>query len=163
MTLPPFETEAFYAEYEFTAPHLLSVSDCETLSVKALLELAGCDPAQLLNLKLGYTESQGGASLRKAIAGTYADVTLDEVLVLGAPVEGIYLAMQTLLDPGDEAIVLTPNLCDEGDYAVWRFRHDADIGQSSVTDFTGLCRGSDARSCVLGGVGGLARAVHRKG
>ncbi len=108
MPLPTFETEAFYAEHEFTAPHLLSVSDCETLSVRALLELAGRDPAELLNLELGYTESQGSPSLRTAIAGTYTNVAPDEVLVLGAPIEGIYLAMQTLLGPDDEVIVLTP-------------------------------------------------------
>ena len=106
--LPPFETERFYAQYEFSAPYPLSVSDCETLSVRALLELAGQRLDDLGKLRLGYTESQGNPELRQAIAETYKDVAADEVIVLATPIEGIYLTFRTLLEPGDEAIVLTP-------------------------------------------------------
>ena len=38
----------------------------------------------------------------------HGNVSADDVIVLGTPVEGIYLAARALLDPGDEVIVLTP-------------------------------------------------------
>ena len=106
--LPSFETEHFYAQYEFSAPYPLSVSDCETLSIQELLELAGLSLENLGGLRLGYTESQGNPDLRQAIAATYEDVSADEVMVLATPIEGIYLTFRTLLEPGDEAVVLTP-------------------------------------------------------
>ena len=106
--LPPFETEHFYAQYEFSSPYPLSVSDCETLSVRELLALAGQSLEDLGGLELGYTESQGNPALRQAIADTYENVSADEVIVLATPIEGIYLTFRTLLQPEDEVIVLTP-------------------------------------------------------
>lgn len=108
MKLPPFKTEAFYAQYEFSAPHLLSVSDCETLSISQLLELAGRALEELAGLELGYTESQGKPSLRAAIASTYTGVLAEDVLVLATPIEGIYIGMRALLEPDDEVIALLP-------------------------------------------------------
>ena len=108
MKIAPFATEQFYALYEFNTPHLLSVSDCETVTVGELLRIAGTSLDDLSALRLGYTESQGHPDLRAAIASTYERVSADEVVVLTSPVEGIYLTMQALLDPGDEAIVLMP-------------------------------------------------------
>ena len=106
--LPPFETEHFYAQYEFSSPYPLSVSDCETVSVQALLELAGQNLEDLGRLRLGYTESQGSPELRQAIAETYENVSANEIIVLATPIEGIYLTFRTLLEPKDEVIVLTP-------------------------------------------------------
>jgi len=108
MKIAPFATEHFFSRYEFSTPHLLSVSDCETTTVEELLDVAGLSLKDLGTLRLGYTESQGHPSLRAAIAGTYAHVSADEVVVLTSPVEGIYLTMRTLLEPGDEAVVLMP-------------------------------------------------------
>ncbi|MDX1615722.1 MAG: pyridoxal phosphate-dependent aminotransferase [Candidatus Promineifilaceae bacterium] len=108
MDIQPFATEHYYAEYEFTAPHLLSASDCESLTVGELLELSELDSEALSTLSLGYTESQGHPDLRVAVAQTYNSIRAEEVVVLTAPVEGIYLAMRALLEPGDEVIVLVP-------------------------------------------------------
>ena len=108
MKIQPFDTEHFFAQYEFSAPHLLAVSDCESMSVSELLELANVSLDGFGELELGYTESQGNPSLRRAIALSYQDVAADDIVVLGSPIEGIYLTMRTLLDPDDEAIVLTP-------------------------------------------------------
>lgn len=108
MHVEPFATEIFFSRYEFTTPHLLCASDCETMSVGELLRLAGADAQALLELRLGYTESAGHPALRAAIAATYEHVSPDEVLVLGAPEEGIYLTMRGLLEPGDHIVALTP-------------------------------------------------------
>jgi aspartate/methionine/tyrosine aminotransferase len=42
------------------------------------------------------------------IAGAYAGVKMEDVVVLGTPVEGIYLAARAVLNPGDEVVVLSP-------------------------------------------------------
>ena len=108
MKIVPFEIEHFFARYEFNTPYLLCASDCETVSVTELLAMSGRSEADLGELKLGYTESQGDPALREAIAGTYSGVSADEIVVLGSPEEGIYLAMRALLEPGDHVVVLTP-------------------------------------------------------
>ena len=108
MNIKPFATETFFARYEFSTPPILCASDCETLTTGELLRLAGLDTADLLGQRLGYTESQGDPALRAAIATLYERVAADDVVVLGAPEEGIYLTMRALLEPGDHVIALTP-------------------------------------------------------
>ena len=108
MTLPAFKTEHYYAQYEFSAEHLLSVSDCESMPVSELLALANTSLDALADTWLGYTESQGNPQLRQAVASQYRHVNADDVIVLATPIEGIYLTMRTLLQADDEAIVLTP-------------------------------------------------------
>lgn len=108
MKLQAFQTERFFAQYEFSAKHLLSVSDCETITVENLLELANMTLADLGHLALGYTESQGNPELREAIARTYQSISAEDVLVLGSPIEGLFISFQALLDKSNEAIILTP-------------------------------------------------------
>jgi aspartate/methionine/tyrosine aminotransferase len=108
MKIEPFATERFFAEYEFTVPHLLCASDCESMTVAELLELAGVGPDALGNVWLGYTESQGAPSLREQIAGLYRQVGPEHVITLAAPEEGIFIAMHALLEKGDEVVVLSP-------------------------------------------------------
>jgi aspartate/methionine/tyrosine aminotransferase len=106
--IKPFFTERFFAVHEFTAPYLLCPSDCESLTVDDLLQMAGVSWERLGRLWLGYTESQGAPALREAVAALYHDVRPEQVIGLAAPEEGIFLAMHALLEPGDEVVVLTP-------------------------------------------------------
>jgi aspartate/methionine/tyrosine aminotransferase len=108
MKIKPFHTERFFAIHEFTAPYLLCASDCESLTVDELLQLAGAPPASLGSLHLGYTETQGAPALRQQIADMYTRVDADQVIYLSAPEEGIFVTMHTLLEPGNEVIVLSP-------------------------------------------------------
>jgi aspartate/methionine/tyrosine aminotransferase len=108
MHIKPFGTERFFALHEFTAPYILCASDCESLTVDELLQLARASWESLGRLRLGYTESQGAPALRERIADLYPSVSADQVIGLSAPEEGIFLTMHALLEPGDEVIVLTP-------------------------------------------------------
>lgn len=108
MKIKPFLTEQFFAFYEFTASHILASSDCETISVAELLDLSGASLADLGSVQLGYTESQGHPEYRRLVAEMYESVGADDVVILTSPVEGIYLAMQTLLDASDEVVALSP-------------------------------------------------------
>ena len=108
MNIAPFETEHFYAKYEFNTPYQLCNSDCESVTIETLLEMADMSLEHFGQQALGYTESQGNPHLRELVATSYKTVKPDDVVVLGTPVEGIYLAARALLNPGDEVIVLTP-------------------------------------------------------
>ena len=108
MTLRPFQLERFYAEHEFSVPLQLSASDCETLSVGELLETVGASPPDLLDLRLGYTETRGAPSLREAIAEHYPGRGAQDVLVGNSPQELIYLAVHALVEPGDRVVVMRP-------------------------------------------------------
>ncbi len=109
MKIAPFEIELFFAQYEFSTPHILCASDCESMSVETLLTLADMSLAELGDLHLSYTESQGHPELRRLVAAQYGSgISADQVVMLGAPEEGIYLLMRALLEPGDHVVVLTP-------------------------------------------------------
>ncbi|MCL4560202.1 MAG: aminotransferase class I/II-fold pyridoxal phosphate-dependent enzyme [Chloroflexi bacterium] len=106
--LTPFALERFFARYEFSTPYLLSPSDCESLHLSEVLEMADTESAALWgNLSLGYTESPGHPVLRQEIAGLYETIQPVDTLV-AAPEECIFITMNTLLSPGDEVIVLHP-------------------------------------------------------
>ena len=104
----PFHLERYFAATEFTTPHLLAVSDCETRTVGELLDLEEGAEAGLRELRLGYTESEGGLALREAVASTYRELDPDDVLVHATPVEAIYTTMRALLGPGDRVVVQMP-------------------------------------------------------
>lgn len=108
MKIRPFQTERYFAEHEFSAPYLLCASDCESLTVDELLQLAGAYWDAVGKLRMGYTETQGAPTLRAAIADLYRSVDAGQVIGLGAPEEGIFLTMHALLEPDDEVVVLTP-------------------------------------------------------
>jgi aspartate/methionine/tyrosine aminotransferase len=106
--MQPFKLERYFAEYEFSAPFLISASDCEGLSLRELLALADDEARRLWDeLSLGYTESPGHPRLRQAIAGLYTTTGPDDVLV-AAPEEAIFIYMQTLLSAGDEVVAVAP-------------------------------------------------------
>ncbi|HJW91282.1 MAG TPA: aminotransferase class I/II-fold pyridoxal phosphate-dependent enzyme [Anaerolineales bacterium] len=108
MKIEPFKLERYFAEYEFKARYLLSPSDCESLSLAELLGLADAESLRLWEqLALGYTETAGHPLLREEIAGLYPGVGAEGVMV-AAPEEAIFIAMQTLLKPGEHAVALFP-------------------------------------------------------
>lgn len=108
MKLPPFELERYLAQYEFSAPHLLCCSDCESISVAELLALEPGAQERLLNMKLGYAEAPGDPALRESIARQYAGLAADDVLVHVGAQEAIFNAMNVLLEPGDHCVVHGP-------------------------------------------------------
>ncbi|WP_369926788.1 aminotransferase class I/II-fold pyridoxal phosphate-dependent enzyme [Xanthomonas sp. NCPPB 2632] len=108
--LPDFRLETYFSRWEFRARHNLAASDAQSMTLSALLELA--EPADRIafeSLSLGYTQTYGEPALREAIAATYEQRQAADVLCFAGAEEGIYVAMRVLLEPGDHAIVVTPN------------------------------------------------------
>jgi aspartate/methionine/tyrosine aminotransferase len=128
--LPPFRLERFFARHEFSAPHLLCVSDGESLSVAELLDLVPGAAEGLDRVRLGYTDSKGSPALRQAIAALYTTIDPDDVLVHVGAEEAIYTFMTAALAPGDTLAVTTPCYQSLSDIAttlscrVWPWRCD---------------------------------------
>lgn len=104
----PFRIERFFAQHEFTVPHLLGVSDCETRTVGDLLALEPGALDELMSLRLGYTESPGHPALRAAIADFLDGLSPDDVVVHNAGVEAVLTAALAVLERGDHAVVHHP-------------------------------------------------------
>jgi len=108
MQIKPFRIEQYFGKYEFTAKYLLSSSDAESRTIKELLDLEPGAHEGLLEHWCGYTESPGAPWLREAIAGVYNGIKSDDVLVVAAAEEGIFVLYHALVGPGDHVIVETP-------------------------------------------------------
>jgi aspartate/methionine/tyrosine aminotransferase len=107
-SLAPFRLERYFAEHEFDVPIHLCASDCESHSVDELLELEPGAMEDLLKLRLGYTESAGAPELRREIAGLYAELGAEDVLVHAGGEEVIWTLFAAGVGPGDRVAVHLP-------------------------------------------------------
>ncbi|MDO9546824.1 MAG: hypothetical protein Q7J07_08785 [Pelolinea sp.] len=108
MKINPFTLERYFTKYEFSAPYLLSCSDVEPLTLKELLAMADEETRMLWeNLSLGYTDSQGHPLLLEEISNLYTGISPDSIVEV-APEEGIFIAMNVLLEPQDHVITTFP-------------------------------------------------------
>jgi aspartate/methionine/tyrosine aminotransferase len=129
----PFAIERYFAAHEFTTPHLLGVSDCETCSVGDLLSLEAGALERFLALELGYTRSEGHHALRAAVAASMPGLDADHVLVHAAGVEVLLTVALAVLEPGDHAVVHHPGYQAQRTAAaiagarvsLWRARREA--------------------------------------
>lgn len=108
MHIKPFRIEQYFGKYEFTAKYLLSSSDAESRTIQELLDLEPGAHEGFLKHRCGYTESPGAPALREVISGMYSGIEPQDVLVLAATEEGIFVLYHALLSPGDHVIVETP-------------------------------------------------------
>jgi len=108
MKLQPFKLERYFAKYEFSAKYLLSSSDYDGLSQSEVVRMADKETKELWkNLKLGYTESYGLPLLREEVSKLYQGVGPAEVLI-STPEEGIFVALNVILEKGDHVICTFP-------------------------------------------------------
>ncbi len=104
-----FALEVYFSKWEFSAKHHMTASDVQSVTIRELLDLAGLTIDSLVDLPLGYTETWGAPSLRKAIARTYDKLNADNIVCFAGAEEGVYAAMRVLLSKDDHAIVVVPN------------------------------------------------------
>jgi aspartate/methionine/tyrosine aminotransferase len=109
MNLRDFKLEVFFGKYEFTAPYLLTQSDCESMTVSELLELEPGADRGLMASSLGYTEVPGNPELRDLVASSlYTTMERDNILMYAGAQEAVYSYMNVLLEPGDHVISIFP-------------------------------------------------------
>jgi aspartate/methionine/tyrosine aminotransferase len=106
--LEQFRLERYFARHEFDTPFLLGSSDCESMTIAALLALEAGAERAFLEGWLGYTESRGAPGLRAEIAGLYTTIGAENVLVHAGAEEAIYAFVRAVLRPGERVVVQVP-------------------------------------------------------
>lgn len=103
--LEPFAMERWQSTYEHRVAHNLSESGVEALTLAELLALAG---PTIETLRLGYGQSNGSDALRAAIARLYPGASDAGVVVCNGSAEANYVALWSLVEPGDAVAIVTP-------------------------------------------------------
>jgi len=109
MPFVTFDLERWQSTWENRVRYNLSESGVHPLSVRELLALAQAAADPLLDVRLGYSQSNGTDALRERIAALYPGATSDQVLVTNGSAEANYVAALRVIEPGDQVAMLLPN------------------------------------------------------
>ena len=109
MRFVSFELERWQSTWENRVRYNLSESGVHPLSIQELLELAGVTATPLLDVRLGYSQSNGTDLLRGRIAALYPGVSPEQILVTTGSAEANFVACWRLIEPGDKVAVMLPN------------------------------------------------------
>jgi len=105
-----FKLEEYLAKYEFSAKYLLCCSDVESFAMSEIIGMAGLQESDLWNnLRLGYTEAPGLPLLRATVAHElYNGLDAENILMFAGAEEGIFCALNAIIEEDDHVVVLTP-------------------------------------------------------
>jgi aspartate/methionine/tyrosine aminotransferase len=106
MNFQNFDLEYFQSQFERAVEINLADSSVKCANVSDLL--AGEDPRPLLELPLYYPEVNGTTLLRERIAALYFNASPSNVLVTVGAAQANWMVCSTLLEAGDEVIVVSP-------------------------------------------------------
>jgi aspartate/methionine/tyrosine aminotransferase len=105
----PFLMERFMSKHEKAVDYNLSESGVYPLLLEELLAFKENAHLDLLKTDLDYAYANGDPELRENIARQYGGATLNNVLVTVGAIEANYIATQTLVNRGDEIVIMLPN------------------------------------------------------
>jgi len=104
MKLQTFVMERVQSVWENKVEINLAESGVSPLKLGELTEGASIDDAYL-----GYPQTNGTEELREAISDIYAGSDGDNIVVMSGTAEANYIAALSVLEPGDEAVIMLPN------------------------------------------------------
>lgn len=105
----PFELERIMSIWEYQVDYNLSESGVHPLTVEELLENKQDLIEKLLKTELNYPQTNGTIELRDKISALYSGTDRDNVVVTTGAAQANFTSILTLLDPGDEIVILLPN------------------------------------------------------
>ena len=105
----PFVMERMMSKWENVVDYNLSESGVHSMTLGELLAMDGKSPNALADVDFDYPQANGTVELRRNIAQYYPGASPDNVLITVGAAEANYLTLHTLLDPGDEAVIMMPN------------------------------------------------------
>ena len=108
MKIEDFKLEVFFGKYEFTAPYLLTQSDCESMTMRELLAYEPGSADELMDCWLGYTEVPGSPELRGLVASLFEKISGDDILMHTGAQEAIFAYMNVMLEKGDHVVAMFP-------------------------------------------------------
>ena len=107
MNFETFELERIQSLYENTVQYNLTESGIHPYTPKELLSEAEIET--MLNLRLGYGQTNGAIELRKAISQHYRGADIDNVLVTNGSAESNFTFAWSNIQANDEVVVMLPN------------------------------------------------------
>ena len=107
MNIEIFELERVQSLYENTVEINLTESGFHPFTLQELL--TPDQQEMVLNTVLGYGQTNGSIPLRQTIAQLYTNCNEDQVMVTNGTCEANYIACHTLLQSGDEVVMMVPN------------------------------------------------------
>ena len=107
MKFEEFELERNQSLFEHEVDYNLSESGLHPLPLKSIL--TEDEQQELLETELIYGYTTGTPMLREKIADLYTGADFDNVLATSGSAEANFVAVMTLLEPGDELIYMVPN------------------------------------------------------
>jgi len=105
MKFPRFDMERMQSIWEHKVTYDLSESGVEALTLAEITR----DPKELLKTRLGYAEGVGREATRTLVAGLHAGHDADDVMITTGTSEANFLALASLVNAGDEVVVVMPN------------------------------------------------------
>jgi capreomycidine synthase len=108
MKVVPAHLEYWLRDYYFTAEVDISCSGVENFSFGELRQLFNITPDDLDRIVLRDSRTLGDPALRTAIGNRWGNGKAERVMATNGSSEAIYLIMHSLLEPGDEVVVLDP-------------------------------------------------------
>jgi capreomycidine synthase len=108
MRLAPALLEEWMRRYYFTTSYDIGSSGVEDYSFADLRKLLGITLDELDRIEFHDSPTLGEQGLRQAIADHLAAGRADSVMVTHGSTDANHLSMTTLLEPGDEVVVLDP-------------------------------------------------------
>lgn len=108
MKLEQFQMERMQSTWENIVRYNLSESGVHPAAISDLIP-DGKEREELLNIELGYSQSNGTPELRTAIAAMYPGATEQNVIATLGTAEANFLVAWMLIEPGDEVVMMLPN------------------------------------------------------
>ncbi len=107
MHIETFELERNQSLYENHVRYNLTESGIHPYTLRELL--TEDQQQEVLDLRLGYGQTNGDPALRATIASYYPGCNEDNVIVTNGSAEANFVAFWSLLEPGDEVAMMLPN------------------------------------------------------
>jgi aspartate/methionine/tyrosine aminotransferase len=108
MTFVPFDLERWQSTWEKRVRFNLAESGVHAFSVAEFLDITGTAATELLDIRLGYNQSDGSPALRRAIARLYPGTSDEQITVTVGSAEANFVLCWALIEPGDHVVVISP-------------------------------------------------------
>lgn len=108
MKVVPAHLEYWMRDYYFSTEIDIGCSGVENFSFGELRRLFNITPDDLDRIVLRDSRTLGDPDLRTAIGNRWGNGKAERVMATNGSSEAIYLVMHSLLEPGDEVVVLDP-------------------------------------------------------
>lgn len=151
MEIAEFGVESWLNQWEKSATYDISQSTIQSMTIGELLALNGDDEAtffdQLKNAKMNYGWIEGSPEFKTLVSQLYDHVKPSQVLQTNGATGANYLALYSLIEPGDHVISEYPSyqqLFDiprslGADVDLWHI-HEADQWYPSIDELKSLVK-----------------------